>query len=97
MNNKFTPGNAMEGGAETELHAIAWAGNLRKARRLVRKRADVNYIDAAGETPLHGAAAWGHSSIVRSLLSVGAHHDIPAKNTNNLTPLHWAARSDLKL
>ncbi|MBU1834062.1 MAG: ankyrin repeat domain-containing protein [Gammaproteobacteria bacterium] len=96
MNKKFEPGNAMDGGAETELHAIAWAGNLRKARRLVRKGADVNHIDAAGETPLHGAAAWGHSSIIRFLLSVGARHDIKAKNTNNMTPLHWAARSDLK-
>ncbi|TIH10718.1 ankyrin repeat domain-containing protein [Pseudomonas leptonychotis] len=96
MNKKFEPGNAMDGGAETELHAIAWAGNLRKARRLVRKGADVNHIDAAGETPLHGAAAWGHSSTVLFLLSVGARHDIKAKNTNNMTPLHWAARSDLK-
>ena len=81
MNKNFEPGNALDGGAETELHAIAWAGNLRKARRLVRKGADVNHVDAAGETPLHGAAAWGRSSMVRYLLSVGARHDIKAKNT----------------
>ena len=96
MNKKFEPGNALDGGAETELHAIAWAGNLRKARRLVRKGADVNHVDAAGETPLHGAAAWGRSSMVRYLLSVGARHDIKAKNTNDMTPLHWAARANLK-
>ncbi|MDX5370945.1 MAG: ankyrin repeat domain-containing protein [Pseudomonadaceae bacterium] len=96
MNKNFVPGNAIDGGAETELHAIAWAGNLRRARRLVRRGANVNHVDSAGETPLHGAAAWGRTSMVRFLLSVGARHDIAALNTNNMTPLHWAARANLK-
>ncbi|QLC74114.1 ankyrin repeat domain-containing protein [Pseudomonas sp. LPB0260] len=96
MNKNFAPGIAIDGGAETELHAIAWAGNLRRARRLVRRGADVNHIDSAGETPLHGAAAWGRASMVRFLLSVGARHDIAALNTNNMTPLLWAARANLK-
>ncbi|WP_220814816.1 ankyrin repeat domain-containing protein [Pseudomonas paralcaligenes] len=96
MNKNFEPGNALDGGAETELHAIAWAGSLRKARQLVRKGADVNHIDAAGETPLHGAAPWGRSSMIRFLLSAGVRHDIKAKNTNDMMPLHWAARANLK-
>ena len=96
MNKNFAPGNAIDGGAETELHAIAWSGNLRRARRLVRRGANVNHIDSAGETPLHGAAAWGRASMVRFLLSVGARHDIVALNTNNMTPLLWAARANLK-
>ena len=96
MNKNFVPGAAIDGGAETELHAIAWAGNLRRARRLVRKGANVNHVDSAGETPLHGAAAWGRASMVRYLLSVGARHDIQALNTCNMTPLHWAARANLE-
>ena len=96
MNKNFVPGAAIDGGAETELHAIAWAGNLRRARRLVRKGANVNHVDSAGETPLHGAAAWGRTSMVRYLLSVGARHDIQALNTCNMTPLHWAARANLE-
>lgn len=96
MSSNFTPGIATDGGAETKLHAIAWSGNLRRARRLVRKGADVNYVDSAGETPLHGAAAWGRANMVHLLLSAGANCNIQALNTNNMIPLHWAARANLE-
>ena len=83
------PGVATEGGAETELHYVAWSGNTERARQLVAGGADVNYIDTAGETPIHGAAANGNVEMVSFLLSVGARIDIPG--TNDMTPLHWAA------
>src|SRR6187549_1757093 len=87
--SSFVPGVATEGGAETELHGVAWTGELWRARELVEAGADVNHIDTAGETPIHGAAANGHVEMVAYLLSVGARIDIPG--TNEMTPLHWAA------
>jgi ankyrin repeat protein len=85
----FVPGVATDGGAETELHGVAWTGELTRASELIATGADVNHIDTAGETPIHGAAANGHVDIVAYLLSVGAGLDIPG--TNAMTPLHWAA------
>lgn len=89
--SSFSPGIATEGGAETELHGVAWVGDIRRAKRLIRHGANVNFIDSAGETPLHGAAACGWATMVRLLLAAGARHDIHAANTNEMTPLHWAA------
>src|SRR4051812_27058415 len=85
----FVPGIGTEGGAETELHGVAWTGQLERARKLIIGGADVNHIDSAGETPIHGAAANGHAEMVSLLLSAGARVDIPG--TNAMTPLHWAA------
>ena len=59
------------------------------ATRGVAAGADVNHIDTAGETPIHGAAACGRAEMVANLISVGARIDIPG--TNGMTPLHWAA------
>ena len=83
------PGVATEGGAETELHYVAWTGELERARQLVAAGADVNHIDSAGEAPIHGAAACGNAEMVIYLMSVGARIDIPG--TTDMTPLHWAA------
>jgi ankyrin repeat protein len=85
----FVPGDATEGGAETELHGVAWTGELERARELIATGADVNHIDSAGETPIHGAAANGNSEMVSLLLAAGARIDIPG--TNAMMPLHWAA------
>jgi ankyrin repeat protein len=85
----FVPGDATEGGAETELHGVAWTGELERARELIDGGADVNHVDSAGETAIHGAAANGNSEMVSFLLTVGARIDIPG--TNAMTPLHWAA------
>lgn len=86
--SSFVPGVATDGGAETELHGVAWTGEVGRARELVTGGSDVNHIDSAGETPLHGAAANGNTEMVGYLLSVGARVDIPG--TNEMTPLHWA-------
>jgi ankyrin repeat protein len=62
---------------------------MEEAKALVAGGADVNHIDTAGVTPIHGAAAWGRAEMVAYLISVGAKIDIPG--TTGLTPLHWAA------
>jgi len=50
---------------------------------------DVNAVDSLGNTPLHYAAAAGHSQAVVSLLATGALPDI--QNQAGDTPLHKAA------
>lgn len=89
MNNDFTPGNARQGGAETELHAAARKGDVALARDLIEAGADVNQTDSVGETALHGAAAWGKSEMVTLLLARGTKPDI--QDETGLTALHWAA------
>lgn len=84
----FIPGNALDGAAETMLHAAAWEGDVAQARALIEKGAQVNHVDSAGETALHGAAASGHAAMVLFLLSQGAQPDI--QETLGLTALHWA-------
>ncbi len=84
---------AIDGCAESPLHAVAWAGQLEEARALLESGADVNYVDSAGEAAISGAAGWGHSEMVKLLLEFGARVDIVAKETSDYTPLHWAARS----
>ena len=57
-----------------DLHVAAYEGALPKIRRLLRKGAYVNAVDAVGRTPLHFAARH-HSpdhAVVRTLLAGGA-------------------------
>ena len=56
---------------------------------LIRAGADPNLSDSWGVSVLYGAAAGGHSEIVRYLLEVGIN---PSKQTSfGWAPLHWAA------
>jgi ankyrin repeat protein len=83
--------SALDGAAESELHHVAWAGDVLQAAVLIAKGASVNQVDSAGETALHGAAACGHTEMVRLLVSAGAQVNIQAHATRDFTPLHWAA------
>jgi len=74
------------------MHGNAWTGGDKALKRLVRRGHDVNVLDDTGESPLHGAAASGHSTVVRLLLKLGANPNIAANDTG-LTPLHWASGS----
>ena len=84
----ITAPTASQGGAESELHAAAWAGDLPWAQALLVAGADVNFKDSIGEPALHGAAAWGQSAMVEFLLAQGA--DANVQEVTGLTPLHWA-------
>jgi uncharacterized protein len=58
---------------------------LRAVKLLVERGADVNEVDANGETALHGAAYRGHNSVVQYLADRGAALDV--KNRVGWTPL----------
>ncbi|XP_026275568.1 uncharacterized protein LOC113204571 isoform X2 [Frankliniella occidentalis] len=59
----------------TKLHKAAWVGNLEKVKSHLKK-IDVNVVDASSRTPLHLAAAQGHTNVVWFLLSSRAATDI---------------------
>ena len=58
---------------------------LRAVKLLVERGADVNEVDANGETAVHGAAYRGHNSVVQYLADRGAALDV--KNRVGWTPL----------
>jgi ankyrin repeat protein len=70
-------------------HAII-SGQLEQVRELLDTGINVNLGDQWGYTPLHCAAAYGNSNIVRELLNHGAKAEV-ASILYHATPLHWAA------
>ncbi|XP_034252678.1 ankyrin repeat domain-containing protein 26-like [Thrips palmi] len=59
----------------TKLHKASWVGNLEKVKSHLKK-IDVNIVDNSNRTPLHLAAAQGHTHVVWFLLSNKAQMDI---------------------
>lgn len=67
----------------TKLHKGAWQGNLEKVK-LYLKKFDINAIDEFNRTPLHLAAAQGHTDIVCFLLNNKANPEI--QDSDGMTP-----------
>ena len=72
---------------ESVLMLVCLKGNLKLAKLLVSRQADINH---PGWTPLHYAATGGHVAIVQLLLDESAYID--AESPNGTTPLMMAAR-----
>jgi ankyrin repeat protein len=76
---------------QTPLHtALREAKGDRDAmiRLLLDHKADVNALNARGDTPLHYAVAFGETAHVQMLVDAGAKLDVP--NKENKTPLALA-------
>ena len=71
------------------LYGAAMDNNLKKARKLLRKGANVN-VRYSGVTPLHAAAQKGHAQMATFLLDHGA--EVDAETPRDATPLHFAAQ-----
>ncbi len=65
--------------------------DLKKIQSLIDKKAPLNFHTFHGATPLHMAAAYGNTAIIKALVKGGA--KIDARDDNGATPLHWAALS----
>ena len=70
-------------------------GNLNEVVSLIKRRANVDYLDKKGGSALMWSSSQGHFNIVRYLLDHGAYVPIPEPSDNISatglnTPLHWA-------
>jgi len=59
------------------------------AQALIKAGADVNAFGGGGMRPLHHAAYYGRSDVIKALIAAGAKVD--AQSDDLSTPLHWAA------
>ncbi|KAI6658522.1 Ankyrin repeat domain-containing protein 27-like [Oopsacas minuta] len=75
---------------QTFLHMACLHGNYSLSKLFIIKGADVNTRTYAHKhTPLHLAAQYNHSGVVKLLIENGA--EIHAKDVNGCTPLHYSA------
>jgi ankyrin repeat protein/beta-lactamase regulating signal transducer with metallopeptidase domain len=81
---------AVAGAAATPLHQAAADRNLKEARSLISRGANINAKDKEGRTPLFYAVENGHTFMCDLLIVKGA--DVNAKDAAGDTPLHHAAR-----
>jgi uncharacterized protein len=59
------PGGDVGGGQWTALHIAAENARVDVLRYLIEQQVDMNSRDHDDETPMHCAAFWGHTEIVR--------------------------------
>ncbi len=71
------------------LHEAAKSGDAEETERLIQAGADLEALDADGETPLTAAALEGQTAAVKLLVARGA--DIKRRNKGGFTALHAAA------
>lgn len=80
-----------DGVRQSELMVACATGELASVKRLVAAGADLNRVNAFGETPLTYAVAAGRQAVVRYLLSQGA--DVERPSRPGWAPLMYAAAS----
>jgi|WetSurMetagenome_2_1015567.scaffolds.fasta_scaffold24871_1 uncharacterized protein len=76
---------------ETALGIVTFAGNKELTELLIKNGANVNFQDAYGVAPIHGAARTNKLDVIKVLLENKADINLPT-TTGKETPLHYAAR-----
>ncbi|CAM9810883.1 unnamed protein product, partial [Sphacelaria rigidula] len=84
--NKLTRGSR-----QSPLYFAVKRGHGDVALALIRAGADVNYMNAAGWTPLMRATADGRADLVNNLLLSGAM--VNARSKEGSRPLHYAVEN----
>ena len=89
--------DSQEGPEELGKQLIKYSanGNLSEVTSLLKRRAQINYLDKKGWSALMWSSSQGHTDIVRFLMDHGAAVTVPedldrSSNTGFNTPLHWA-------
>ena len=80
-----------KGHLDGQLYAASSLGRDGAVERLLSLGADVNWVSATGDTPLHAAAQKGFLRVVTRLVAAGAVVDAVTTDGCLWTPLHFAA------
>ncbi len=73
--------------ADSLLLAASLHGNVKEIKEAIRLGADVNAINANGESPLNMVCKLSYEFLVGYFVSLGA--KVNTTNNNKITPLHW--------
>jgi ankyrin repeat protein len=76
---------------ETALGIVAFGGNKELTELLIKNGANVNFQDAFGVAPIHGAARTNKLDVIKVLVENKADINLPT-TTGKETPLHYAAK-----
>ncbi len=76
---------------ETALGISTFGGYKEITEMLIKNGADVNFQDAYGVAPMHGASRTNHPEIIQILIDNKANVNLPTTGGKE-TPLHYAAR-----
>lgn len=80
----------------SSLHNAVKQGNIKKVKKLLNNKVNVNSLASSGYTPLHISAGWDKRRLTGLLIMHGA--KINARSISGWTPLHLAAgRGHLKM
>ena len=71
-----------------DLLEAAREGHDECIKKLIVAGADLNVVNAYGQTPLNLAAGRGHDTLCKTLIEAGA--DVNVADTSGWTPFHWA-------
>lgn len=86
--NQHCVESELDRAGRSELHYVALAGDVDRARALLKAGADVALPDRNGYTPLHFAAEGLHADMAGLLLDAGG--DVDARDRFGKTPLSVA-------
>ena len=82
------PGTRNESGFPVLMLSVTHAPSKEVAAALIEAKADVNFLDPEGKTPLHWAAQINRKEFVELLISAGA--DVNLRDKSGMTPLDLA-------